>query len=286
VIERAAILGQNGRLRIDAPFDQAEVASPMLLRGKSESRLGVITEDAIRAFERENIVAALKALAGKIFEPCGAAELLNMKSPSLQESNRFVFRREAVNKRRISKEKPQVIVSFTFTPVRTLTHALSCVASIAPLEVYANPRRYFVGEERIVVPFARLVGSACTKMLHWRSRLDAQQNLACPDAVGISARHNACFWILRSGIFGGGHGEARMAAVFRSVSSQMSPSLIRMFRWRLGAKLPVKRALETGSRCRLPVPARDKIMATAPIVLEVYDPTFVSLMLSGTEGAI
>ena len=46
----------------------------------------VLTDDEVRAFERANIVAALKAAGGKVFGPGGAAELMDMKPTTLASS--------------------------------------------------------------------------------------------------------------------------------------------------------------------------------------------------------
>lgn len=80
VIERAVILSQNGRLRIDLP-DQA--AHAPVADGNHEARPAVMTDMEIRGFERANIIAALKATGGKVFGSGGAAELMDMKPTTL-----------------------------------------------------------------------------------------------------------------------------------------------------------------------------------------------------------
>ena len=80
VIERAAILAQNGRLRIDLPDVPT---SPTVTRTKPDSRPAVMTASEIRAHERANIEAALAACAGKVFGPGGAAEMLDLKPTTL-----------------------------------------------------------------------------------------------------------------------------------------------------------------------------------------------------------
>ncbi len=83
VIERAAILAQNGRLRIDLPDVPGNQASPGSTRAKADARPAVMTATELRDHERANIVAALEACAGKVFGPGGAAEMLDMKPTTL-----------------------------------------------------------------------------------------------------------------------------------------------------------------------------------------------------------
>jgi PAS domain S-box-containing protein len=81
VIERAAILAQNGRLRIDLPDGAAPSTGPG--RPRADARPVVLTSSEMRDHERANIVAALQACAGKVFGPGGAAELLDVKPTTL-----------------------------------------------------------------------------------------------------------------------------------------------------------------------------------------------------------
>jgi PAS domain S-box-containing protein len=81
VIERATILAQNGRLRIDLPDGPAAHVAPG--RARSEPRPAVLGAADMRAFERSNIAAALRACNGKVFGPGGAAELLDLKPTTL-----------------------------------------------------------------------------------------------------------------------------------------------------------------------------------------------------------
>ncbi len=80
-IERAAILAQRGRLRIDIPD------SPAAARGHTSTSIAtrglVMTDDDRRARDRENIVAALESCGGKVFGRGGAAELLGVKPTTL-----------------------------------------------------------------------------------------------------------------------------------------------------------------------------------------------------------
>lgn len=83
VIERAAILAQNGRLRIDLPDHNGGDAQIVPRRPKSGVQAVILTEDEMREHERANIVAALKSCSGKIFGKGGAAELLAIKPTTL-----------------------------------------------------------------------------------------------------------------------------------------------------------------------------------------------------------
>jgi len=80
VIERAAILAQNGRLRIDLPDGHATASAD---HRKGETRPAILTDDELRAHERANIAAALKVCNGKVSGAGGAAELLAMKPTTL-----------------------------------------------------------------------------------------------------------------------------------------------------------------------------------------------------------
>ncbi|EKS42364.1 sigma 54-interacting transcriptional regulator [Afipia clevelandensis] len=84
VIERAAILAQNGRLRIDLPIQPggAEISVPAR-RPKNGAPQAILTDEEMREHERSNIRAALKAAGGKVFGIGGAAELLGVKPTTL-----------------------------------------------------------------------------------------------------------------------------------------------------------------------------------------------------------
>lgn len=84
VIERAVILAQNGRLRIDlpdAPGPHVSAATPG--RTRADARPAVMTSAELRDLERSNIQAALAACNGKVFGPGGAADLLDLKPTTL-----------------------------------------------------------------------------------------------------------------------------------------------------------------------------------------------------------
>jgi transcriptional regulator with GAF, ATPase, and Fis domain len=83
VIERAAILAQNGRLRIDLPDSSGAQPAPGSARVKADARPAVLTASEMRAHERANILAALQACAGKVFGAGGAAEMLDIKPTTL-----------------------------------------------------------------------------------------------------------------------------------------------------------------------------------------------------------
>jgi transcriptional regulator with GAF, ATPase, and Fis domain len=83
VIERAAILAQNGRLRIDLPDVPGALPSPTTPRTQQDTRPTIMTSSEMRAHERANIEAALAACAGKVFGPGGAAEMLDIKPTTL-----------------------------------------------------------------------------------------------------------------------------------------------------------------------------------------------------------
>ena len=83
VIERAAILAHNGRLRIDLPDALAPHAPSGPGRQKAEAKPAVMTSAEMRDHERANILAALEACNGKVFGPGGAAELLDIRPTTL-----------------------------------------------------------------------------------------------------------------------------------------------------------------------------------------------------------
>ena len=78
VIEHAAILARNGRIRIDLPSGGMGRAA-----GGRTDTATLLTEDERRDRDRANIVAALEACGGKVFGPGGAAELLNVRPTTL-----------------------------------------------------------------------------------------------------------------------------------------------------------------------------------------------------------
>ncbi|MGX7741778.1 sigma 54-interacting transcriptional regulator [Rhodopseudomonas parapalustris] len=83
VIERATILAQNGRLRIDLPESASSHAAASAGRQKPDAQPAVMTTADLRNLERANIVAALRACKGKVFGDDGAAAMLDMKPTTL-----------------------------------------------------------------------------------------------------------------------------------------------------------------------------------------------------------
>jgi len=81
VIERAAILARQGRLRLDLPDGAPTPART--LTAEPAGRDGLLTEAERRERDRRNILAALQASGGKIFGPGGAAERLDVKPTTL-----------------------------------------------------------------------------------------------------------------------------------------------------------------------------------------------------------
>jgi PAS domain S-box-containing protein len=83
VIERAAILAQNGRLRIDLPDAPGLNAASVSGRQNTDARPAVMTSAEMRDLERSNILAALSACKGKVFGANGAAAMLDLKPTTL-----------------------------------------------------------------------------------------------------------------------------------------------------------------------------------------------------------
>ncbi|MCW5705065.1 MAG: sigma 54-interacting transcriptional regulator, partial [Bradyrhizobium sp.] len=83
VIERAVILAQNGRLRIDLPDAPGPNLAPGDGRQSSDERPTVMTSAELRDLERSNIIAALAACNGKVFGASGAAAMLDIKPTTL-----------------------------------------------------------------------------------------------------------------------------------------------------------------------------------------------------------
>jgi formate hydrogenlyase transcriptional activator len=89
VIERAVILSQDGRLRVD-PQSLTTTAAPQELDGQLDAR------------EREAIEAALRASHGKVSGPNGAAKRLGLPHSTLEFRikklgiDKFQFRRSCV----------------------------------------------------------------------------------------------------------------------------------------------------------------------------------------------
>ena len=82
VIERAAILARNGRVRIDLP-EGAVAAQNGRRAASANGKISILTEDDRRDRDRANILSALEACNGKVFGRGGAAELLELKPTTL-----------------------------------------------------------------------------------------------------------------------------------------------------------------------------------------------------------
>jgi transcriptional regulator with GAF, ATPase, and Fis domain len=89
VIERAVILAEGSRLRLDLALSGAlpprrEAAPPVpAARASALNQAGVVTAAEIRRRERDNLVAALEKARWKIYGSGGAAELLGLKPTTL-----------------------------------------------------------------------------------------------------------------------------------------------------------------------------------------------------------
>jgi PAS domain S-box-containing protein len=82
VIERAAILARNGRVRIDLP-DVVPTAQAGRRTPAAAGKSSILTEEDRRDRDRANILSALETCNGKVFGRGGAAELLELKPTTL-----------------------------------------------------------------------------------------------------------------------------------------------------------------------------------------------------------
>jgi len=82
VIERAVITAKGGRLGLDLPGPRT-LATPERAAPEEPETSPILTEEAIRELERENLLAALERAGGRIYGAGGAAELLGMKPTTL-----------------------------------------------------------------------------------------------------------------------------------------------------------------------------------------------------------
>ena len=83
VIERAAILSQNGRLTIDLPDAHRRETTTATRASQRPSADEILTDAQLRDLERNNLVAALTACGCRVSGPNGAARLLGMKPTTL-----------------------------------------------------------------------------------------------------------------------------------------------------------------------------------------------------------
>ena len=82
LMERAAILAQDGRPRIELPGVAAGKRPSARTQPPTPSP-DLMTEEDRRQRDRTNIIAALEACQGKVFGPGGAAEMLGLKPTTL-----------------------------------------------------------------------------------------------------------------------------------------------------------------------------------------------------------
>lgn len=80
VIERAAILARNGRLRIDLPQERGRVSAQP---PRPTASGPIMTEAERRDRDRADILAALEAARGKVSGPGGAADILGLRPTTL-----------------------------------------------------------------------------------------------------------------------------------------------------------------------------------------------------------
>lgn len=81
IIERALITSKGPDLLIDMPVGQSDAVRPA--EAGSPQVSGILTEEQLRALEKDNLNAALAACGGKIFGTDGAAALLGIKPTTL-----------------------------------------------------------------------------------------------------------------------------------------------------------------------------------------------------------
>ena len=83
VLERAVITANAGRLRFDLPTDAQPKKPSPADTPPSTQETAILTDDAMRRRERENLLAALRQTKWKISGEGGAAELLGIKPTTL-----------------------------------------------------------------------------------------------------------------------------------------------------------------------------------------------------------
>lgn len=97
VIERAVILSQGDRLRIDLPDESYPAIETTTTTQLQPPAKEFLTEQDRQQQERDNIIAALRVSKGKVFGPGGAAELLGVKPTTLTSR----IKRYGIDKRQI-----------------------------------------------------------------------------------------------------------------------------------------------------------------------------------------
>jgi len=83
VLERALIIGEDGRLPIELPQAAPSLSKKIAAVAAPDPAMPVLTEVQIRELEAQNIRAALASAGGKVSGRGGAAELLGMKGTTL-----------------------------------------------------------------------------------------------------------------------------------------------------------------------------------------------------------
>lgn len=85
VLERAAILANNGRLRFDLPDCGQDVKRPHHTNSAetTDQSSAILTHEEMLELEKSNILRALSSSKGRVSGPNGAAQLLGMKPTTL-----------------------------------------------------------------------------------------------------------------------------------------------------------------------------------------------------------
>ena len=83
VIERAVITAKKTRIQLDLPYADRHAAPAPATPSSEPPASPILTEEAIRALERANLLAALERAGGKVYGEGGAAQLLGMKPTTL-----------------------------------------------------------------------------------------------------------------------------------------------------------------------------------------------------------
>jgi transcriptional regulator with GAF, ATPase, and Fis domain len=83
VLERAAILSHDGKLKLELDIDSTVSKSTSVSKASHEGTEKIMTIDELKVLERENIRRALSVTAGRIYGQGGAAELLGMRPTTL-----------------------------------------------------------------------------------------------------------------------------------------------------------------------------------------------------------
>ena len=94
VIERAVILSNGPRLRLDLAMGQATRAGPVAVASETDS-MTYLTEAEFRSKEKHNLLAALRAAKWRVWGPDGAAALLGISPSTLSyRMNAFGIEKE------------------------------------------------------------------------------------------------------------------------------------------------------------------------------------------------